>query len=746
MCVSLDRDPSFAVQQPSLDIVVEKDVSMNKLMCQCFPKLFPFGRCGQLEAFKDSRQCQAAEFRHYLLRFHDRRFSKDSYFVFWLLSYYLRRNARYAVAVAAAHQAGRDLRSVSCGDFRRLSNVNAARARGDCVRSEDEAEYRELFRQISSFSRGLPGTSMYMSSVRRDLLGMTSSPHLFHPTVFLTLSANDLWPHVAKMCLRAPSVGDVTSLTSTERLQEVRGDRFWSVVHFRDRLESLFSHIINGVTKPLGNVVAFFKRIEFQDRGAPHLHAILWVDEMKNIQEDVLTEEGLDRVIDYVDSTVCATLDPARWATHPLARCPVSYGREDMVREFERGISGVDRKVCRKRGRTEFAVSRSRSSRRRFARETFAPTFTLDDDAVDDYDDGEDVDPIATQPEPSPISRIPRLAVNDSVKNTTAIATGDSESSSEDEAEGSYAADMSRLMDRPYNSLDLFDPLMIGGKYVCVPLWHPLMQRRVALLGERVQMHKCTFTCWKKTKKAKTKRKMAKKMSKKERMDRDVQACRFRFPREARNSTYLEFDNSNVHRPKLTVQPKQDLPFFNTCNPFISSVWSANMDNRLIGNSYATIKYTCSYIVKNDDPDQDSMGESVVRRLRELRDKGKSGVYDRLMATAMGDIGYQEFCLEQAFWILMGWKPDYASHEIVVVDVSRADQPAKQVSVKSADTMANADDDESIVCDGISSKRGRILSYMQRPRTPYLGVGQPPGKVFSSVRVHSRCTRRGRRF
>lgn len=93
-----------------------------------FPRLFPYGRCG---CFHDNSQPQpseeeadagAAEYQmsslyQYLFRFHDRRFAKDSMFVFWALNNRIRRNATFAVYRASEDGKEKDVRELTVGDL-----------------------------------------------------------------------------------------------------------------------------------------------------------------------------------------------------------------------------------------------------------------------------------------------------------------------------------------------------------------------------------------------------------------------------------------------------------------------------------------------------------------------------------------------------------------------------------------------------------------------------------------------------
>ena len=56
-------------------------------------------------------------------------------------------------------------------------------------------------------------------------------------------------------------------------------------------------HILKGSGSPIGEVVDYFWRIEFQLRGSPHVHSLWWVKDAPNLQ----TVEGLRATPDFID-------------------------------------------------------------------------------------------------------------------------------------------------------------------------------------------------------------------------------------------------------------------------------------------------------------------------------------------------------------------------------------------------------------------------------------------------------------
>ena len=47
--------------------------------------------------------------------------------------------------------------------------------------------------------------------------------------------------------------------------------------HFQYRLSTFFKDVLKSKANPLGEIVDYAIRIEFQSRGSPHAHCVLWV-------------------------------------------------------------------------------------------------------------------------------------------------------------------------------------------------------------------------------------------------------------------------------------------------------------------------------------------------------------------------------------------------------------------------------------------------------------------------------------
>ena len=121
------------------------------------------------------------------------------------------------------------------------------------------------------------------------------------PTWFLTLSAADLhWPemtqaiacqygiHIPKNVVNEMSVADKSLL--------LRQNPVTSVRMFLHRVEAFFSEYLLSSAHPIGHITDHVIKIEFQMRGSPHAHCLLWVKDAPKIDKDD-------------DSVVCAFID-----------------------------------------------------------------------------------------------------------------------------------------------------------------------------------------------------------------------------------------------------------------------------------------------------------------------------------------------------------------------------------------------------------------------------------------------------
>ena len=77
------------------------------------------------------------------------------------------------------------------------------------------------------------------------------------------------------------------------------------VCMFQHRLEAFFSEYLLSDTHPLGHVTDYVIKIEFQKRGSPHAHCLLWVKDAPKIDKD-----PDDVICAFIDKYITAVIPP----------------------------------------------------------------------------------------------------------------------------------------------------------------------------------------------------------------------------------------------------------------------------------------------------------------------------------------------------------------------------------------------------------------------------------------------------
>lgn len=131
-----------------------------------------------------------------------------------------------------------------------------------------------------------------------DLMAMVR--YLGAPHFYITLSCTDLhWPDILRALFVADGRSDfpVADLTFAEKLRLVESYPVTLCRQFMLRLNTFFTILKHQNDSLLCRpVVDFWWRIEFQRRGSPHMHMVVWYDDMPPFD----TEAGialLDQVV-----------------------------------------------------------------------------------------------------------------------------------------------------------------------------------------------------------------------------------------------------------------------------------------------------------------------------------------------------------------------------------------------------------------------------------------------------------------
>ena len=236
------------------------------------PDKFPYGK----GCFSDKRPCRLTYKKYFNQRLLnvDSRFASDTDYLF---------TAQYIVE---AKQILDD-----CNHFiwrQKPGTLTAGQAK-------DQAFVSQCLRKDKAyrFMKNVRGSPPYYRRTFYEMLAMIRQ--LGTPTWFFTLSAADLkWPDIIQTIARqygdAYTDEQVAALSFEEKSSWIRRNPVTAARHFQYRLNTFFSEFLKSPANPLGEIVDHAVRIEFQNRGSPHAHRVLWVKNAPKYDENPTAE------------------------------------------------------------------------------------------------------------------------------------------------------------------------------------------------------------------------------------------------------------------------------------------------------------------------------------------------------------------------------------------------------------------------------------------------------------------------
>ena len=114
------------------------------------------------------------------------------------------------------------------------------------------------------------------------------------PAWLMSLSAADTrWTDLLRMLAKLNdgivySEKEVNDLTWQEKTKLVQKDPVTCSRYFDHRVQEFLNTVLKSASDPIGKVKDFFYRVEFQQRGSPHIHMPVWIKNalaLEQIQE-----------------------------------------------------------------------------------------------------------------------------------------------------------------------------------------------------------------------------------------------------------------------------------------------------------------------------------------------------------------------------------------------------------------------------------------------------------------------------
>ena len=266
----------------------------HNLEVQAFPTLYPDGTNG----FGTPRAIKISPLEYFQVRMlsADSRWACHPAYIFWACNIVEAIKLQSSISIALRMRSFRDPSSNRREDRRteEMCLLTAGQLRG---RLDDNPHLRE---NCYSFMRDIRGTQAYWNSVKIQLYAMfrTLSP----PTFFITLSVDDnnwmdLMVVLSKCKGQNLSEEQASELSPSEKRELMTTNPVVTARHFAHRFQCLSREVIKGTGQPIGEVLDFFWRIEFQLRGSPHVHSMWWIKDAPNLD----TATGRQVAPQYID-------------------------------------------------------------------------------------------------------------------------------------------------------------------------------------------------------------------------------------------------------------------------------------------------------------------------------------------------------------------------------------------------------------------------------------------------------------
>ncbi|XP_069138832.1 uncharacterized protein [Argopecten irradians] len=264
-----------------ISMLMEKGVE-----AKAFPVLFPDGE----NVFSDDRDTAITlcRYLHNRLMNVDNRFSEDTNFIFFAqyLAELQQVISNVSIALRKGTGIGKDEQQVTTHMLKNQENVKS-------ILKNDEG-YK--------FLKPVRGTPPYWQATQKDLFAMLRQ--LGIPTWFCSFSAAEMrWTDVIECILKQQNDSRKVDGMDWKMKNDILKSNPVTVARmFEHRFHFFLRDVIMSKAAPIGKIIDYFYRVEFQQRGSPHTHCFFWVENAPQLDKD----DDVD-IVEFVDKYIsCA--------------------------------------------------------------------------------------------------------------------------------------------------------------------------------------------------------------------------------------------------------------------------------------------------------------------------------------------------------------------------------------------------------------------------------------------------------
>ena len=225
---------------------------------------------------------------------HDGHFAKDIQYIFGMQYAVEHKQVSYCIGITLRQARGRQQLGQNLYE----------------VMLKNSQHIHNLFKRdrAYSFLKSIRGSPPYWQMFH-EVLSMIQT--LGIPTWFFRLSPADMkWSEVIQEIARQYGTiyteDKVLQLSWTMKSMWLRSNPETLVRMFQYRLDTFFTTFLKSSSKPKGEVVEYVIQIEFQTRGSPHAHTLIWIKDTPKL--GYVDEEDVTAFIDkYVSHSLPKT-------------------------------------------------------------------------------------------------------------------------------------------------------------------------------------------------------------------------------------------------------------------------------------------------------------------------------------------------------------------------------------------------------------------------------------------------------
>ena len=155
------------------------------------------------------------------------------------------------------------------------------------------------------FLRALRGSPPYFEKAKKDVFAMIRQ--LGPATLFGSFSsAETQWTHLLRILgklvdKKEYSDKELENLNWQEKCRLIQGDPVTCAQHFDYQFNQFLKTFLMSSGYPLGKIADWFYRVEYQQRGSPHIHMLIWLEQAPTFGHD---DDDVAIVTSFIDKII----------------------------------------------------------------------------------------------------------------------------------------------------------------------------------------------------------------------------------------------------------------------------------------------------------------------------------------------------------------------------------------------------------------------------------------------------------